>query len=79
MLQCSVILLTDALSSTNYSYYDEFIHEATFSCRGNETSLLQCRLYSTSYCSGVGYVTCRGKYTVVDCCIIQLSTLISTM
>ena len=70
--------LTDALSSIDYSY-NEFIHKAAFSCQGNETSLLQCRLYSISYCSGVGYVTCRGKYTVVDCCIIQLSTLISTM
>ena len=71
-------MLTVALSSIDYSYYG-FIHEATFSCQGNETSLLHCRLYDTSYCSGVGYVTCRGKYTVVDCCIIQLSTLISIM
>ena len=65
MLQCSVILLTDPLSSIDYSY-NEFIHEAAFSCRGNETSLLQCRLYSTNYCSGSGYVTCRSKYTVLD-------------
>ena len=79
MSQCSVILLTDALSSIDYSYYDGFIHEVAFSCQGNETSILQCRLYSTSYCYGVGYVTCRSKYTVVDCCIIQLSALISTM
>ena len=71
MLQCSVVLLTDALSRIVYSYYDGFIHEATFTCRGNETSLLQCRLFSTSFCYIVGYVTCRGKCTVVDCCIIQ--------
>ena len=57
---CHNFFLIDIIHRTVYNF-SLSVHSTSFDCHGNESSLLDCKLYN-SYCSQywTEYVSCRG-------------------
>lgn len=56
---CIHYVYIEAVSRVEFGNFG-FIHDASVSCSGNESSLLHCRLQNSYYCSSYGFATCNG-------------------